>query len=166
MKLLLPFITAVALTAGAAVSFVWGQEATARAGEVAVTSGWARATPPGASVGSAYVEIRNEGSGPDRLIGVESPSAGMAMLHQSGEDGDVAQMRPATEGILVPPGATVTMAPGGFHIMLMDIRAPLTRGETLPVTLRFETAGTVTLALPIEPVGSPGPTGEAAHSGH
>ena len=158
MRLLLPLIVAVALSAAAAVSFVRGEQAV-QIGAIAVANGWARATPPGAAVGAAYVAIHNGGTAADRLLRVDSSAAGTAIVHETVEAGGVAEMRPAEAGLAVAGGETVAMRPGGLHIMLMDLRAPLRAGETLPLTLVFEGAGAVSLAVPVEPIGSPGPTG-------
>ncbi len=159
-SILLPALTAVALTAAAAISFARGGEATA--GDIAVTAAWARATPPGASVGAAYLTIENRGGAEDRLVGASSPVAQSVTPHATVEENGVATMR-RWEDAVIPAGGAVEMAPGGLHLMLMGLSAPLTEGESVPLTLTFEAAGAVTVAMPVAPIGAMAPSGEHAH---
>ncbi len=102
---------------------------------------WARATVPGQDMGGAFLRIVG-GSAPDRLLGASSPLAMAVELHSMRMEGDVMRMR-AVEFIDVPAGQTVALSPGGFHLMLMGLDAPLTVGMRLPLVLRFEKAGEV-----------------------
>jgi hypothetical protein len=126
-----------------------------RAGDIVVAEVWGRASV-GSGAGALYLTLRNEGDAADRLVGAETPVAGRAELHVHSMDGDVARMRPA-EGVDLPPGATVVLAPGGTHIMLMGLAAPLKAGDSVPVTLRFAAAGTVEATAAIGPIGAKGP---------
>ena len=110
---------------------------------------WARATPPGASVGAGYFALVNEGAEADRLLGAESPRAGRVMIHRTIEEDGSTRMEHQDDGVLVPPGARVTFAPGGYHLMLMRLEAPLEKGETVPLTLRFRRAGRVEVELEV-----------------
>jgi hypothetical protein len=74
-------------------------------------------------------------------------------------DNGVMTMRPLDKGLTVEPGKTVKLAPGGYHLMLLDIKRPLKRGDKVPVTLEFEKAGKVTVSLDVEGVGAQGPAG-------
>ena len=74
----------------------------------------------------------------------------------------VMRMRELEDGLDVPAGGSVTLRPGSFHIMLMQLDQPLQQGETVPVTLTFEKAGPVEIELAIQPVGSQGPTTQGA----
>jgi copper(I)-binding protein len=73
-------------------------------------------------------------------------------------------MRPLDNGLTIEPGKTVKLAPGGYHLMLLDLKSPLKRGDKVPVTLEFEKAGKVKLSFDVQGVGAPGPAG-AANSG-
>ncbi|WP_294930644.1 copper chaperone PCu(A)C [uncultured Paracoccus sp.] len=107
-----------------------------------VTGAWSRATIGSERPAVFYVEIRNEGETADRLTGIETPVAAMPMLHRTVVEDGVASM-PHAEAIEIPAGETVGLAPGGHHGMLMGLTAPLTEGESFPVTLQFERAGAV-----------------------
>jgi copper(I)-binding protein len=102
-------------------------------------SAWARATPPGADVAAVYVTLRSSGTA-DRLAGASTPRASMTHLHTVEESGGVAKMRPV-DGIEIPAGKTVVLAPKGHHLMLMGIGKPLVAGEHFPLTLHFERGG-------------------------
>ena len=162
MRLVLPALTAILLTAAAALSFARGEEAIS--GTVAVTQAWARATPPGASVGAAYVTIENRGASDERLVGVTSPAAQSVMIHETVEANGVAQMRPL-EAPVIPAGETLAMQPGGIHIMLTGLSAPLKEGERLSLTLEFENAGVLTLDAEVEPLGAEAPMGHGTDHG-
>jgi hypothetical protein len=106
---------------------------------IALSDAWARATVTPAQAGAIYVTITDHGA-PDRLIGASTPVAGTAGLHQTIRDGDVMKMRPV-DGLAVTPAAPTTLAPGGYHIMLTALKQPLRSGQTFPLTLTFERAG-------------------------
>ena len=122
--------------------------------------GWARA---GASSSAAYIAIHNATRQSDRLLGASSPAARSVSIHNTVMDGGVMRMRSAG-ALTLAPNARIAMKPGGMHIMLMGLTAPLRPGTRLPLTLRFERAGNVQVSLPVLPPGSSGP-GEA-HRGH
>ena len=151
MRLLLPAAIALALTLAAAISIARSEAPTL--GDIAVTSAWARATPPRAEVGAAYLTIENRGAAEDRLLRVESPMAKSVELHEGLEENGVARMRPV-ENQYVPPGGALAMRPGGAHLMLMGLSAPLKEGDTLPLTLTFERAGQVSVAATIAGIGA------------
>ncbi|MEX0958124.1 MAG: copper chaperone PCu(A)C [Burkholderiales bacterium] len=96
------------------------------------TDVWARATAPGQKVAGVFLDITS--SADARLVGVESPVAGKAELHYMRMDDGVMRMR-KVEAIDLPGGATVSLKPGGYHVMLFDLRQPLKPGETIPLTL-------------------------------
>jgi hypothetical protein len=163
MRYALPALTALALTATAAFFLV--RAADAAPGDIVVTSAWARATPPGASIGGAYVTVQNRGSESDRLIAIASPAAGDAMVHETVEENGVASMRPLLE-ITIAPGSSLDMKPGGIHVMLMDLKAPLKAGEQIAVTLTFEKAGSVTAEAAVAPIGAEAPAMSMDHTNH
>jgi copper(I)-binding protein len=138
------------------------------AGDLAITRPWSRATPGGATTAAGYLTITNRGATPDRLVSVSTPAAAKAELHQMTTKDGVMVMRPLSGGLTLAPGQAVTLAPEGIHLMMTGLKAPLNKGDTLPVTLVFEKAGRVEVALPVQGVGAPGPDGGAAdpHAGH
>jgi copper(I)-binding protein len=99
-------------------------------------------------VASAYMSIRNSGTEPDRLRGVEAADAGLVMMHQQVESGGQTVMR-HLELIDIPPGTTVVFAPGGLHFMLEQLAGPLAAGDTLDLVLHFERAGDVVVRAPV-----------------
>ena len=153
MRIMVPAFLALALTAAAIYSFV--QRPDASAGGLVVTKAWARATPPGASVGAVYVTLENRGPADERLISVASPAAKSAMLHETVEEGGASTMRESHGAIA--PGNTLEMKPGGVHIMLMGLTKPLKEGEIVGVTLGLETAGNIKVEAKVAPIGADGP---------
>jgi periplasmic copper chaperone A len=120
----------------------------ARVGDLVIQDGWARATLGQLKTSAAYLTVINEGDAVDRLVAAASPAAERAALHTHLMEHGVAKMRPV-DAIEVAPGAPIVLQPGGLHVMLMGLKAPLAEGETLPLTLTFETAGSVELELPV-----------------
>jgi len=135
--------------------------AIASAGAPVVSDAWARATPPGVDVGAAYLTITG-GSSNDRLVGAQTERAAMAHLHAAGESNGVVTMRPV-DGVAVPAGARVVLAPKGTHIMLMGLTRPLVTGETFALTLRFEVSGAQTAQVTVRAAGDAGPAAAATH---
>lgn len=127
-------------------------------GDLVLDHAWARATPGGAKVGGGYLTIENKGATPDKLIGGSSPAAAMVEVHEMSMNNGVMTMRAMKGGLSIPPGQSVTLAPGGYHIMLMELKAPLKKGDKVPVTLKFEKAGEVNVTFAIEGIGAMAPT--------
>ncbi|MEJ8473406.1 copper chaperone PCu(A)C [Roseibium algae] len=125
-------------------------------GHISVTDTWTRATPPKAMSGGGFAKISNGGSEDDRLIAVSSPAASRVELHEMVVSDGVMKMRQMENGIEVPAGETVSLQPGGLHIMFMKLAGPFKEGETVPVTLTFEKAGDVSINLAIEKLGAKG----------
>lgn len=121
------------------------------AGDLTISKAWSRVTIGTQRPAVFYVEIRNNGGSDDRLMGIETPIAGMPMLHQTVIQDGVAAM-PHAEAVEVPAGKTVALAPGGYHGMLMELSTALSEGETLPVTLIFEKAGAVEIEAQVLPM--------------
>ena len=120
-------------------------------GDLSVSAAWSRATIGTARPAVFYVTIQNTGSTDDRLTGIETPVAGMPMLHETVMTEGVASM-PHAAAIDIPAGETISLAPGGFHGMLMDLEAELKEGESFPMTLQFEKAGKVSIDTEILPI--------------
>jgi copper(I)-binding protein len=110
---------------------------------------WLRATPPGATVGAGYGVLHNAGEAPATLVAVESPIAGKVEIHEMREVEGLMQMRRLDEGLRVPAGEQLALAPGGLHLMLMDLRAPLTEGDAVAMTFRFADGEVVELNVPV-----------------
>lgn len=141
-----------------------------QAGGLTLAHPWARATPGGATIGAAYVEIKAKDGAADALVSASSPAAGRVELHTHIMDGDVMKMR-QVEKIAVPAGGSAVLKPSGDHIMLFDLKAPLKEGDRLPLTLVFEKAGAVNVEATVEAVGAKGAHGKDSagsddHSGH
>ncbi len=129
---------------------------------VQVENAWSRATVPG-QTGVIYLTITDTGA-PDRLTSVASPVAASAALHESFSENGVSKMREIA-GLAVSPGTPVTLAPGGYHIMLMGLKQPLKQGDAFPVTLTFEKAGQVTANVTVEKPGAGAPAARDAMGG-
>ncbi|MDX1691076.1 MAG: copper chaperone PCu(A)C [Acidimicrobiia bacterium] len=117
---------------------------------VNVTDGWARTSAGMQNAGAAYMQIEG-GDTADRLVAASVPSdvAGMAQIHESSmNDEGVMSMSEVEGGVEIPAGATVAFEPGGFHVMMMNLAAPLEAGQEFTVTLTFENAGEV--EVPVE----------------
>jgi periplasmic copper chaperone A len=137
-------------------------EAQARVGEIAVSSPWARATAPTARTGGAYMALSNSGSASDRLLAVSTPVAGRAELHTHLSTDGIMRMRPV-DAVEIPAGGSVELAPGGYHVMLMDLKQPLVQGTSFPMSLSFERAGTIQVNVQ---VGSAGASTSPSHGAH
>ncbi len=135
-----------------------------RAAEVQITEAWARATAGAGTTGVAYLTITNHGSD-DAIIGALSPVAERAGLHGHQMDGEVMRMRPV-ESIDLPSGATVTLAPGGLHVMLMGLTAPLAEGAWFSLSLELASGGTATTTVMVADVGAMGPAEHPGHGSH
>ena len=129
-----------------------------KAGDLVITQAWSRATPGGAKTAGGYLAIENKGSTPDRLIGGSADVAGKVEVHEMAMNNGVMTMRPLDKGLTIDPGKTVKLAPGGYHLMLTDLKSPLKKGDKLPITLEFEKAGKVQISLDVQGVGAQGPT--------
>jgi copper(I)-binding protein len=160
-KRLLPFAATDALLAATAALALLApfapREATAGAGAsaratVTVSDPWARTTPPGARMGSIYLKL-SSASG-DRLIGASVPRSvsGKTQIHEtvvSHDGGGESMSMREIRSLALPAGQTVELAPGGFHLMLMDLKRPLKAGDKVPVTLRFAKAGSQTVTADV-----------------
>lgn len=130
-----------------------------KAGDLVISQAWSRATPGGAKVAGGYLTIENKGTAPDKLVAVTAEIAGKAEVHEMAMDNGVMKMRPLSKGLVIEPGKTVKLAPGGHHLMLQDLKGPFKEGEKVPVTLEFEKAGKVAVALDVQGVGAQAPGG-------
>ena len=133
-----------------------------KAGELEIDHPWARPTVSVQKNGAAYLLVRNHGATDDRLLGARSAEAERIELHDSTVTGDgVARMR-EQEGLVVPAGGEAKLAPGGLHLMLVNLKTRLFEGTTFPMTLVFERAGEVLIDAMVERNG----LADADESGH
>ena len=142
-------LLAVTMIAMALVGF--SHQSGAQQSGIQIDQVWSRAAMAGHD-GAVYLTITDTGL-PDTLTGVTTPVAAMAGLHQSTEDNGVTKMRPVAS-LPIEPGKPVTLAPGGYHIMLMDLKRPLKEGDSFPVTLSFAKAGQVTATATVTRAGA------------
>lgn len=127
-----------------------------RKGDLVVQDPWARATV--ARTGAAYMVVANTGTTADRLVKASAGVSEITEIHTHLIEDGVMKMR-RIDGVDVDPGATAVFAPGGLHIMLIKLKAPLTEGATFPLTLTFEKAGTMEVEATVAGVGAMGPAG-------
>jgi len=123
-------------------------------GSLTLIHPWTRAARAGGQ-GAGFMAIRNNGDQPDRLVSATTPAAPTVELHTHVRDGDVMRMRPVTD-ISVPAGQTVRLQPGGLHLMFIGLFQELRQGQSVPVTLVFERAGSVTVQMEIQAAGARG----------
>lgn len=143
------------------VALLLATPARAQGGGIEVGQPWTREASAGAN-GVGYMTLRNRGTQPDRLVSASSAAARAVELHAHIREGDVMRMRPVTD-IPIPAGGAVTLQPSGLHLMLIGLAEPLRRGTEIPVTLRFERAGEVRVALPVQAAGARGPQDGQGH---
>jgi len=122
-------------------------------GDIQVRHPWSRATPPGASVAVAYMEIRNTGKQPDRLLSATSAVAQRVEMHVTEREGEVMKMR-QVKAFDIPPRERYALRPGGAHLMLVELKQPLKKGERFAMQLRFERAGELEVELEVQEQGS------------
>jgi copper(I)-binding protein len=116
------------------VVLVLGLAASAQA-QVTVSGAWARGTVEGQKASGAFMQLKSADGA--TLVGAESPVAGVVEIHEMRMDGSTMRMR-AIPRLELPPGQAVDLKPGGYHIMLMNLKAPLKKGESVPIKLRFQ----------------------------
>jgi len=118
-------------------------------GNIEVRHPWTRATPPGAEVAAGYLEIRNTGKEPDRVIGASTPAAERVELHMTASEKGVMKMREVTS-VEAPARKRQVLRPGGTHLMIVGLKKPFVKGQRIPLTLRFERAGDVHVELEVQ----------------
>jgi periplasmic copper chaperone A len=122
----------------------------AQAAALVVQDAWIRAIP-GSAVAAAYMTLHNAGSKPVTVTGVRSPLAGAAMIHVSKVEHGESTMRPAGP-ITLAADASVQLAPGGMHVMLMQLAHPLAVGESVPLELLLAGGGSVAVSARVRPL--------------
>jgi hypothetical protein len=130
--------------------------ATAADAQVEIDQAWARATAPGAPVAGGYMTIRNKGGAPDRLVGASSAAAARVELHVHIKEGEVMKMRQVS-AYEVPAKGSFELKPGGAHLMFVQIARPFKEGDKIPVKLKFEKAGEVSVEFAVGRLGDTAP---------
>jgi copper(I)-binding protein len=128
------------------------------AGPLKISAAWARATPKGASIGGGYLTITNTGSTPDTFVGGSTPISGKLEIHEMSMANGVMKMRPVSGGIVIKPGETITLKPGGYHLMFVGLKQQLQQHGQFKATLEFEKAGKVDVDFSIAGIGASGPS--------
>lgn len=126
-------------------------------GSIEIEHPWARATPPGAAVGGGYLELTNDGDAADRLVSATAEIAGRVEIHEMKVEDGVMKMAALPDGLPIPAHESVKLAPGGYHIMFLQLKGPLVKGTKIPGTLTFEKAGTVNVEFAVEAIGAKAP---------
>lgn len=116
--------------------------ASAENGDIQILDPWVQAAPPNVKVLAAYLEIKNNGVKPRILVDVSSPSFDQVGIHRTVMHGNMAHMEHLKE-LTIPPHASVTLKPGGLHLMLMDAKNPLHAGDSVLMTLTFKNGSKV-----------------------
>lgn len=159
------------LLVGLASSLVLSAQAasTAKAApvDVQVIAPWIRPAVKGQSGTGGYMRLLSPTGA--TLVGFSSPVAGVAELHEMSMEGDVMRMRPVPS-LSLPAGQVAELKPGGYHLMLMQLKKPLKVGERVPLTLRFKAAGgqsrTLSIRVPIQMTAPVDPSASGASGGH
>ncbi|HEY2527297.1 MAG TPA: copper chaperone PCu(A)C [Xanthobacteraceae bacterium] len=144
----LALLTAVVAVAPAAFA------QTGNTSTIAVEQPWARATPAGARTGAVYMTLTNKANTADSLTGASSDVAAKVQIHEMAVVNGVMQMRELANGLAIPAGGSVTLKPGSYHVMLIGLKKALTAGETVPLTLTFAKAGTISVTAPVKAMGA------------
>lgn len=134
-----------------------------KAGALKIGHPWTRATPNGASVGGGYLSVENTGPDADKLVGGTLVGAGRVEVHQMSMEGSVMKMAPVDGGLFIKPGETVSLKPGGYHLMFLDLKGQLRKGEMLKGSLEFEKAGKVEVEFKVEAIAAKEPEGGHDH---
>jgi copper(I)-binding protein len=119
----------------------------ATVGSIEISGPFTRATLPNAPVAGGFLTLTNTGSEDDRLVSATSAIARQTQIHEMAMEGDVMKMRELADGLVIPAGGSVELAPGGLHLMFMGLETAIAEGDKVAVTLNFEKAGEVTIEL-------------------
>jgi len=119
-------------------------------GTLFIEGAFTRPTAPGAKNAAGYLSIINEGSVPDRLISVDADISDKSELHETKTVNGATQTQVLENGIEIPAGATVNLAPGGDHVMFLNIHRPVKPGDIIHATLGFENAGQIDIGFHAE----------------
>jgi copper(I)-binding protein len=148
------FLFAAVLALAASAAPAQDHKIDYKAGFLEISHPWTRATPKGASVAGGYLKITNKGTAADRLVGATSAVAPRVEIHEMAMTGGMMRMRALPKGLEIKPGETVEFKPGSYHIMFMNLKQPLEKGQRIKGTLVFEKAGPIEVEYAVEAVGA------------
>lgn len=146
--------TMLLFLAGCALPVAMPQATPALTGDVIRVEGMMARPAPGDGNGAAYFTILNPTEAADQLVSVQSSVARVTELHETTEENGVMRMIPQPDGFEIPARSIVELKPGGKHVMLLELSAPLAVGDEISLTLTFEQAGTMEIAVPVMEMGS------------
>ena len=152
--------TASAVTAAAILSQAASAQSAATPSPVTVANAWAKTTVPGGKVSAAYMDIKS--SAPVKLLKAETPIAGNVEIHNMSMNDGVMEMK-AVEAIDVPANKTVSLKPGGYHVMLMMLAASINQGDSVPIKLTFEGADKKTFTVDVKAKAKESSSGDHKH---
>ena len=132
-------------------------------GDLQIGHPWTRETPGGAKVAGGYLSVTNNGKEPDRLIGGTFEASERLEVHEMKMDGDIMKMRPLNDGIDIKPGETIKLAPGGVHLMFLELKRPLKKDDMVKGQLQFQKAGKIDVEFKVDAVGAAGPAAGHKH---
>jgi copper(I)-binding protein len=146
------------------VAVAIGVAAPSMAAPIDVQSPWLRESAGAARTGAGYAVLRNAAAQPDRLLGARSAAAESVEVHSVTMDGGVTRMRPVRGGLPIPARGAVALKPGSYHLMLVGLKRPLRRGETVAIELQFANGKPMTVRFPVRPLGQE--MADPDHAGH
>ena len=123
--------------------------------DLRIADAWARETVAGQTSTAAYLTIGNQGTADDRLVSIAASEPARATIHATESSGGISRMSELSSGLAVPAGSKIELKPGGTHVMIMGLRAPLRRGDTLTLRLRFEKSGEKPADVRVVPASGP-----------
>ena len=123
-------------------------------GDLVIEHPWSRATAPSAPTAGGYLRIVNNGKTADRLVSGRSTASDKVEIHEMKMEGNVMRMRELEKGLEIPAGGSVTLAPGGYHLMFIQLKEPFKEGAQVPATLVFEKAGAIDVVFSVNAMGS------------
>jgi periplasmic copper chaperone A len=135
-------------------------------GPIKIEQPWTRATPGGAKVAGGFMKITNTGTTPDRLVSATADISGVVELHEMKMVEGIMKMRALGNGIELKPGQTVDLKPGGYHVMFIDLKAPIVKEKPIKARLTFEKAGEIEVEFKVEPIGAKSPAGGGGGGHH
>lgn len=124
---------------------------------IVVTQAWSRATPGGAKVAGGYLTIENRGAAADKLLSASTGVAKKIEIHEMAVTNGVMTMRPVEGGLPIESGRTLKFAPGGLHLMIVGLAAPLVQDDKITISLKFEKAGEIAVSFEVRAMGAPAP---------
>jgi copper(I)-binding protein len=140
------------------LAFIFSVRAYA-ASKIEVKNAWVGEVPPVSKVAAAYLEIENDGDEDDVLVSAASPVSEFVEIHETVVDErGVAQMK-KVDSLKIPAQRETEFKPGGYHLMLINLKSQLKKGDNVPLELHFEKAGTIKVSAPVKEEGS-------GHEGH